>query len=181
MQHALLREEIFFYGSSPIFDGFETAVLTPIFFHAMIRKKRQLFHIHRIQNDSFFDWISKPSAADSAVDYFQELLVGGASQFQQMDFDFIPSLVSAEDDVGLCRESNMDEVRRVIFSIDPDSALGPDGFCSRFYQSCWDIICCDLLDVVLDYFRSLAMPRGFQSTLFVLLPKKVSPASWADF
>ena len=57
-------------------------MLTPIFFHAMIRKKHQLFHIHRIQNNSFFEWISKPSVADSTVDYFQELLVGGASQFQ---------------------------------------------------------------------------------------------------
>ena len=52
-----------------------------------------------------------------------------------MDFDFIPSLVSVEDDVGLCRELDMDEVRRVIFFIDPDSALGPDGFYSKFYQS----------------------------------------------
>ena len=57
----------------------------------------------------------------------------------------------------------MDEVRRVIFSIDPDSALGPDGFCSRFYQSCWDIICCDLLDVVLDYSEVRPCPGVFRA------------------
>lgn len=54
-----------------MFDGFERAMLTPIFFHAMIRKKRQLFYIHKIQDDSFSEWISEPSTiADYAVDYF---------------------------------------------------------------------------------------------------------------
>lgn len=33
----------------------------------------------------------------------------------------------------LCKEPDMDGIRRAIFSIDPNSALGPDGFCSRFY------------------------------------------------
>ena len=31
LQHALLREEIFFCVSSPVFDGFERAILIPIF------------------------------------------------------------------------------------------------------------------------------------------------------
>lgn len=79
-----------------------------------------------------------------------------------MDFDFIPSLVTTEDDVGLCRESNMDEVRRVVFFIDSDYVPGPNGFYSRFCQSNWDIVCCDLLDVILDYFRGSAVPRIFR-------------------
>lgn len=55
----------------------------------------------------------------------------------------------------------MDKVRRAIFSINPESAPGPDRFCSRFYQSCWDIIGRDLLNNVLNYFRGSAMPRDF--------------------
>lgn len=74
-------------------------------------------------------------------------------------------------------KNDMDKVRRSIFSIDSDSAPVPIGFCSRFLQSCWDIIFCDLLDAVLDYFRGSAMIKGFQSTLLVLLPKNASPAS----
>ena len=40
----------------------------------------------------------------------------------------------AEDDMGLYRESDMNEVRRVVFSIYSDSAPSPDRFCSRFYH-----------------------------------------------
>lgn len=51
-----------------------------------------------------------------------------------------------------------------------------NGLCCRFYRLCWDIICSDLLEVVLDYFRVSAMPRGFQSTLLVRLLKKPFPS-----
>lgn len=83
--------------------------------------------------------------------------------------------------MGLCRESNIDEIWQVVFPIDPDSASGPDGFCSKFYQSCSDIICYNLLDTVLDYFKGSAMPKGFQSILFVLFPKKHYLACLAYF
>lgn len=98
----------------------------------MVQKKRQLFHVHQIWDDSS-KWISKPSyVAVSAVDYFQGLLAGGNSQFQQSDFDFIPHLVSAADNTSLCREPDLDEIRQVVFFIDPNSAPGPDRFYSRF-------------------------------------------------
>lgn len=61
----------------------------------------------------------------------------------------------------VCVEPNIDEIRQVIFSIDPDSALGSDKFCIRLYQLCWDIIYSDLLDAVLNYFKGSAMPNDF--------------------
>lgn len=61
----------------------------------------------------------------------------------------------------LCRVHNIEEVCQVVFSIDPLSAPGPVGFCSRFYQICWEIICCDLMAIVIDFFSSSAIPRGF--------------------
>ena len=90
-------------------------------------------------------------------------------------------MITEEDDVDLSRIPDMEEVRQVVFAIDHDSAQGPDGFCSRFYQSYWDIVGADLHAAVLDYFSGSAMPRGFQSTLLILLPKKDSLATWADF
>ena len=46
---------------------------------------------------------------------------------------------------------------------------------------CWDIVGADLHAAVLDYFSGFTMPRGFQSILLILLPKKDSAATWADF
>ena len=38
--------------------------------------------------------------------------------------------------MDLYRKPDMDEVRQVVFSIDLNSAPGPNNFHSRFYQSC---------------------------------------------
>lgn len=49
------------------------------FFHTMIQKKRHLFLIHIIRDDSSSEWIYEPSTvADSTVDYFQGLLARDA-------------------------------------------------------------------------------------------------------
>lgn len=102
----------------------------------IIQKKHQLFHVYRIQ-DAFSKWISEPSIITaSMVDFFQRLLMGSVCQFQQFDFDFILCLVMVEDDVDLCWEPYLEKIRRVVFFIDPDNALGLYGFCSKFYQSC---------------------------------------------
>lgn len=42
---------------------------------------------------------------------FKVLLAGGVSQFQQSNFSFILTLINAKDDVDLCRELDMDEIR----------------------------------------------------------------------
>lgn len=81
----------------------------------------------------------------------------------------------------LCRVPDMEEVHRVVFSINPYNTPGPDRFCSRFYQACWEIICNDLMVVVTDFFTGSVMLQCFQCTLLILLPKKTSPSTWVDF
>lgn len=79
--------------------------------------------------------LSEPSAiVNSAIKFYKGFLAGGDGQFQMADFDFIPTLVTEEDDADLCRVPNMEEICQVVFSIDRDGAPGPDGFCGKFYQ-----------------------------------------------
>ena len=59
----------------------------------------------------------------------------------------------------------------MIFSISCDSAPGPNGFGARFYLEAWEVISNDLLEAVHDYFRDAQQPKGFTSTLIILIPK----------
>ncbi|EOY06960.1 Uncharacterized protein TCM_021522 [Theobroma cacao] len=61
-------------------------------------------------------------------------------------------------------EPNLQEVKEVVFGMDPESAAGPDGFSSHFYQQCWDIIAYDLFDAVKDFFQGADIPQGVTST-----------------
>lgn len=78
MQHALLCEEIFLHQQSSVRWVREDNANT-CFFHTIIQKKCQLFHIYQIE-DASSKWISKPATvAPSVVNYFEGLLERGAN------------------------------------------------------------------------------------------------------
>ncbi|KAG5580329.1 hypothetical protein H5410_050956 [Solanum commersonii] len=43
---------------------------------------------------------------------------------------------------------NLEELKTVVFSMNPNSAAGPDGMNGYFFQKCWNIIKHDLLDLI---------------------------------
>lgn len=61
-----------------------------------------------------------------------------------------------------------------------DSAAGSDGFSGKFYTSCWDIICSDLLFAILEFFAGFTLPRSWTSTLIVTIPKTEQVDSFKD-
>lgn len=85
LKQALLCEEIFLRQQSSvrwIREGDDNTR----FFHAMIRKKSHLAHIHRIK-ESDSSWITDPSEiATSAVNYFQGIRAGRVCHMQDAAF-----------------------------------------------------------------------------------------------
>jgi hypothetical protein len=60
--------------------------------------------------------------------------------------DVIPQF-SIEANGILTAEHSEEEVRKAIFQMEHNKAPGPDGFPTEFYQTFWDIIKADLLDL----------------------------------
>ncbi|KAL2498966.1 Uncharacterized protein Adt_24516 [Abeliophyllum distichum] len=85
------------------------------------------------------------------------------------------------DNLKLNQTPTLTEVREAIFSIDPDSIAGPDGFSSHFVQVCWDIVSEDVFQAVLDFFAGGHLPRSFAATSIVLLPKRDNAYRWSEF
>ena len=54
--------------------------------------------------------------------------------------DLISHLVSHADNILLLKVPLDLEIKEVVFSMDPHSALGLDRFTSLFYKKCWDFI-----------------------------------------
>ncbi|KAL2540715.1 Uncharacterized protein Adt_01693 [Abeliophyllum distichum] len=115
---------------------------------------------------------------DHNTQSFCQLLLSLSTLF---DPDIIPRLVFDEDNLQLNRIPTLAEVREAIFSIDPDSVAGPDGFSSHFFQECWDIISDDVFQAVLDFFAGGHFPRGFSATSIVLIPKRDNACRWSEF
>ncbi|KAL2517569.1 Reverse transcriptase domain-containing protein [Abeliophyllum distichum] len=69
----------------------------------------------------------------SAVSFFQELLSAPPQPVDPIRPGIIPRLVFDEDNLQFNQTPTLTEVRESIFSIDPDSVAGLDGFSSHFF------------------------------------------------
>ena len=72
------------------------------------------------------------------------------------------------------------EVKSAVFGINKDNAAGRDGFSSLFYQAWWEIIKGDLTEAVMDFFHGFSQPKGFSSSMIVLIPKRLGAVHWKD-
>ncbi|XP_042016222.1 uncharacterized protein LOC121764232 [Salvia splendens] len=117
----------------------------------------------------------------STENFFKRLLTEDVGPLVDPDLDIISSLPPHVDMDLLEKAPVAEEVRQIIFSMNVDSATGPDGYSALFFQSCWDIIGGDVTEAVLDFFGGSQIPRGIAATLIVLVPKKKNPTRWAEF
>ncbi|KAK4384013.1 hypothetical protein Sango_3100000 [Sesamum angolense] len=76
-----------------------------------------------------------------------------------MDRDNLEDGMTDEDRRFLCVMPTLEEVREELFSIEPDSVVGPDGFGVIFYHICWDVISEDVFSTMTEFFRGVEIPK----------------------
>ncbi|KAL2224639.1 UNVERIFIED_CONTAM: putative mitochondrial protein [Sesamum indicum] len=99
----------------------------------------------------------------------------------EMDRDCLEDGLTDEDRCFLCAMPTIAEGREAVFSIEPESVAGPDGFGAIFYHTCWDRVSKDVFSAVTEFFRGIAMPKSFTASTISLIPKTASPASWSEY
>ncbi|XP_042969367.1 uncharacterized protein LOC122302255 [Carya illinoinensis] len=53
-----------------------------------------------------------------------------------------------------------------------DKAPGPDGFLMDFFQACWDVVKCDIMQVFLEFHSYQKFEKNLNATFIALIPKK---------
>lgn len=149
-------------------------------FHNMVNRKRIKGKVHQIVEG---DRVITDSVQihESAVNYFTKVFTDELPISEEPDLIIIEDFVDEEINVELCEPPGLDELQRVVFSLNKDSSAGPDGFPAIFYSSCWDIIKTDLLEAVVDYFHCSSLPVGISATSLALIPKVENPTGWSDY
>ncbi|XP_012833982.1 PREDICTED: uncharacterized protein LOC105954839 [Erythranthe guttata] len=131
------------------------------FIHSLVKKKRCVNRIHSISHgDSVLT--SAQEIKDSGVDFFSKLLTDDMPSVLPVD----ESLFSApqRDFTSVSSRPSVEEIKDAWFGICRDSASGPDGYSTLFYQHCWDLIQCDVCEAVWDFFEGGSMPASFTVT-----------------
>lgn len=64
------------------------------------------------------------------------------------------------------------EIKSAVFELNRDSVSGPDGFTGHFFQTFWDIVGGDMINVVNAFFAWYTLSKSIAHTNLILLPKK---------
>ena len=103
--------------------------------------------------------------------------VGWRPKLDRLDF---PNL--SDEDAGLLvRPFGEEEVVGVIKGFNGDKAPGPDGFPMAFFQVCWDIIRCDIIEVIRYFHARGTFATSLNATFLTLIPKKTKAVEVKDF
>ncbi|KAI0493539.1 hypothetical protein KFK09_023657 [Dendrobium nobile] len=151
------------------------------YFHALVNKKRAINGIHKIAraDGSFTD--NDEETANLAVSFFQNHLNKNFCPIDIEDHSFIPNRVTPEDNVSLSMCPLMEEVKNMLFDMNAESVVGPDGFTVKFFQHTWHFVCDDVYSAVVDFFNGSPIPKFFSTTSIALIPKNIEVNSWNDF
>lgn len=74
-----------------------------------------------------------------------------------------------------------DEVKRAIFKMEHNKALGPDGFPAEFYQVFWELIKGDLMALFNEFHKGDLPLFSLNFGIITLLPKQKEPKQIQQF
>lgn len=135
----------------------------------MVKKGNTIFSL--MHNDQNIEGDS--NIVEHATNYYKDLFGPAAPPGFAMD----PTCwdeeekVDSHDNEELCKAFSEEEIKEAIFSMEKNTAPGPDHFPVEFYQHCWEIIKGDLLLLFQDFYNLNLDIGRFNYGIITLLPK----------
>ncbi|XP_049378369.1 uncharacterized protein LOC125843198 [Solanum stenotomum] len=141
-------------------------------------------HILQQRNATYIRYLKmeecEEQIAQAACDYYQQIFTGQNDRIDERILQYIPTIVIAEQNETMQAMPTLEELRQVMFTMNTNSAAGPDGIGGKFYQACWSIIKEDFLAAVQSFFCGNNMPKFMTHACLVLLPKNEQPIRFRD-
>ena len=102
----------------------------------MIRGRRRKLFIHKVVNEIGV-WVQgDDNIAQVACEHFKGIFSGEEKRINENTLECITRMISQDKNTQLTNMPSMDELKTVFFSMNPNSAAGPDGMNGYFYQKC---------------------------------------------
>lgn len=81
----------------------------------------------------------------------------------------------------LTAEVSKEEIKKVLFAMPANKSPGPDGFNSEFFRESWLIVGDDFTVAIQSFFKTGFLPKGVNSTILALIPKKKEAKVMKDY
>ncbi|VFQ71253.1 unnamed protein product [Cuscuta campestris] len=126
--------------------------------------------------------ISSPNEIkEEAIQHYKKLYTSNHTPSHSIITSLIPKVITKEDNMMLSAIPNINEVKKVVWEFNGDSASGPNGFNGNFFKTCWETIKNDVLIASQDFFLGKPIPCAYGSTYLTLIPKTLNPKRFDDY
>ncbi|KAL8542704.1 hypothetical protein ACS0TY_003543 [Phlomoides rotata] len=152
------------------------------FFHTMNRIRKTPIGLSSLVVDGELTF-DLGIISDTVVQFYTELFTAHDQDTYDDNIlgEFIHPVVDTVDNSTLIALPSVEEIKRVVFDMEPSSSPSPDVFGGSFYQACWDIIAFDVIEEVKYFFTTSFIPFGLNSSFVTLIRKKPGANRVEDF
>ncbi|XP_048637534.1 uncharacterized protein LOC106355467 [Brassica napus] len=120
-----------------------------------------------------------------AESFFAEFMTKQPDDFEGVSVDRLKELLgyqcSEMDCRNLEREVTREEIKEVIFHMPGSKSPGPDVYTSEFFKEAWEVIGDDVIVAIQSFFVKGFLPKGVNSTILALIPKKEESKMMKDY
>jgi len=133
------------------------------------KRKNTIFHLKDGNNVVVGDKI----LLEHATLYYKTLFCRANNNvlpLEQSFWDEVTSL-SPEDNELLCKPFLEGEIKEALFQMEKNKAAGPDGIPIEFFQTCWEIVKKDIIEMFDDFHKGNLDVSRINYGIITLLPK----------
>lgn len=133
------------------------------------------------------NWITDPKEmSDLATLHFQSVLaptrtLTAVSTSQQWFEGLQPVRVSPLQAAQMTIIPSAEEIKALVFKLNPNKAPGPDGLTSGFFKASWEILGTELVMAIHHFFSSAFLPTTANATILALVPKFPGASKVSDY
>lgn len=155
------------------------------YFHnsAKIREVRNA--IHEVQREDGSIAQTEDAIKKEAESFFADFMRKQPEEFEGASVKELTELLdfrcSAHDSDKLEREVTNEEIRKVLFNMPSNKAPGPDCYTTKFFKESWEITGGDITVAIQSFFTTGFLPKGLNSTIVSLIPKKEEAKMMKDY
>ncbi|XP_010445926.1 PREDICTED: uncharacterized protein LOC104728667 [Camelina sativa] len=125
----------------------------------------------------------RAAAVREAVNTMREISI--PADYEGISVDCLEDLLlfrcSEEDSNWLTRVVMGKEIKRILFAMPSDKSSGLDGYTVEFFRAAWDTLGAELVVAVQSFFAKGFLPKGLNSTILALIPKKKDAKEMRDY
>eukprot|EP00253_Pinus_taeda_P033841 PITA_33841 len=152
------------------------------FFHKQVAARKLRNNVCSILDKEGNQQNTQEAIRNAATEFYRDLLTETKGEEDYDDLlQHLPKGLTKDMNDSLNKAIEEEEIRSVIWTMNPDKAPGPDGFPICVYRAFWGLIKKDLIKMIKWIQRKGKIGGYTNATFLALIPKENRPSSFSRF